>query len=264
MVWQSSEVSAGDEILAEQYNDLRDDVVEVFESAVPLGSVTMWAGDSGDVPTGWALCDGSAISRSTYSDLYTLLGNTFGAGNGSTTFNLPDMRDRFVVGAGSSYSRNAKGGASSNNLSHTHSISSHTHSIAQHSHTVSSHRHSINSHSHTVNSHYHWTSTSNDGNSVFVSESGQTSAASRVITKKRATLLVNEQSTGTIREDATASSSPGTTGSGTLYTNYTAPGTSTNGATSTGGTALTTGSSGSSSQENRPPYIGLFYIIKVE
>jgi microcystin-dependent protein len=210
------------------------------------------------------LCDGSAISRSTYSDLYTLLGNTFGAGDGSTTFNLPDMRDRFVVGAGSSYARNAKGGSTSNDIGHTHTVNSHSHSIAQHSHTVNSHRHSINSHSHTVNSHYHWTSTSNDGNSVFVSESGQTSAASRVITKKRATLLINEQSTGTVREDATASSSPGTTSSGTLYTNYVAPGTSTAGATSTGNASPSTNSSGSSSLENRPPYIGLYYIIKIE
>lgn len=51
-------------------------------------------------PTGWLLCDGSAVSRSTYANLYTLVGNAFGAGDGSTTFNLPDLRGRSVIGVG--------------------------------------------------------------------------------------------------------------------------------------------------------------------
>lgn len=49
-------------------------------------------------PSGWLKCDGSAVSRSTYSALFTAIGTTYGSGNGSTTFNLPDMRGEFVRG----------------------------------------------------------------------------------------------------------------------------------------------------------------------
>lgn len=51
-------------------------------------------------PTGWLLCDGSAVSRSTYADLFALIGTAHGAGNGTTTFNLPDYRGRMRVGKG--------------------------------------------------------------------------------------------------------------------------------------------------------------------
>lgn len=51
-------------------------------------------------PTGWLLCDGQAISRSTYSALFALTGTSYGAGDGSTTFNIPDLRSRTLIGAG--------------------------------------------------------------------------------------------------------------------------------------------------------------------
>lgn len=62
------------------------------------GSIAMWG--TGSAPTGYLLCDGSAVSRSTYAALFALLSTTFGAGNGSTTFNLPDFRGRAPIGAG--------------------------------------------------------------------------------------------------------------------------------------------------------------------
>lgn len=52
-------------------------------------------------PDGWLICDGSQISRTTYSDLFSVIGTTFGSGDGSTTFTLPDLRAAFVRGAGS-------------------------------------------------------------------------------------------------------------------------------------------------------------------
>jgi microcystin-dependent protein len=51
------------------------------------------------VPSGWLLCDGSAVSRTTYAALFAAIGTTYGAGNGSTTFNVPDLRGRTPVGA---------------------------------------------------------------------------------------------------------------------------------------------------------------------
>lgn len=88
----SSDVAAGDDATASQYNDLREDAAR----AAPVGSLAMWLTDS--APDGWLLCYGQAISRSTYSELFTVLGTTFGSGDGSTTFNLPDMRGRFPLG----------------------------------------------------------------------------------------------------------------------------------------------------------------------
>lgn len=257
MIWSSSNVSAGDDVTSAQYNNLRDDVVEVFNSAVPVGSVTMWAGDTTDVPDGWNLCDGSAISRSTYSDLYTLLGNTFGAGDGSTTFNVPDMTDRFVVGAGSSYSRNSKGGSSSNNLSHTHTVNTHSHSISQHSHTVSSHRHYTGAHSH--------------GSGSYTADIVRTATFQMYLRQVSSggwtSNILNNlyNSSGSSVGQSSGVSVRGTSDAANAgYTDYQAPGTSTAGATSTGNTSPSTGSGGSSSQENRPPYIGIFYIIKIE
>lgn len=51
-------------------------------------------------PTGWLACDGSAVSRTTYANLFASIGTTHGAGNGSTTFNLPDIRGIYVRGSG--------------------------------------------------------------------------------------------------------------------------------------------------------------------
>jgi microcystin-dependent protein len=64
----------------------------------PVGAVTMWV--TGTAPTGWTLCQGQAISRATFGSLFTVIGTTYGAGDGSTTFNLPDLRGRVPMGAG--------------------------------------------------------------------------------------------------------------------------------------------------------------------
>lgn len=63
----------------------------------PAGSIMMWP--SNTIPTGWHLCDGSSLSRTEYATLFAVIGTTFG-NNDSTTFKLPDMMERFVVGKG--------------------------------------------------------------------------------------------------------------------------------------------------------------------
>ena len=73
-----------------------------------VGVITAYAG--ADEPTGWLQCDGRAISRTTYAELFNVIGITYGAGDGSTTFNLPDLRDSFPVGAGTSYDVGDTGG----------------------------------------------------------------------------------------------------------------------------------------------------------
>jgi len=172
----------------------------------------MWAGSDANVPDGWALCNGSAISRATYSDLYTLTGNTFGAGDGSTTFNLPDMRDRFVVGAGSTYSRNGKGGAVSNTIS-TAQLPSHRHSVSITTGNQSS------SHNHGVGG---------DANFVRTTASGGANLGSGTTFRVTITSTTGHQSSS---HTHSVSGNTGYLGSG-------------------------------SAVENRPPYIGLFFIIR--
>ncbi len=64
----------------------------------PPGLVSAFAGAKTAVPTGWILCDGSAVSRTTYAKLFAVIGTIHGEGDGSTTFNLPDYRGRFLRG----------------------------------------------------------------------------------------------------------------------------------------------------------------------
>jgi len=65
---------------------------------IPVGAASLFFGAS--APTGWLFCDGSAVSRTTYAALFTAIGTTYGTGNGTTTFNLPDLRGRIPMGAG--------------------------------------------------------------------------------------------------------------------------------------------------------------------
>lgn len=92
---------------------------------IPVGSLVMFGGAA--APSGWLLCDGSAISRTTFADLFTAIGTAYGAGDGSTTFNIPDLRGRLPVGKGSNTSVDSLGendGAAeaSRRPQHTHSV----------------------------------------------------------------------------------------------------------------------------------------------
>ncbi len=122
-------------------------------TTIPSGMVFAYA--AGTAPPGWLTCDGSAVSRTTYSSLYSAIGTTFGAGDGSTTFNLPDLRGRTIV-ADSTLGTNtqptlvfaATGGEAAHALVtaelalHTHTDSGHTHTDTGHQHVDSGHGHS--------------------------------------------------------------------------------------------------------------------------
>ena len=76
----------------------------------PIGSILAFGGSG--FPTGWHLCDGTAVSRTTYKDLFNVIGTNFGVGDGSTTFNLPELRGEFLRGAGTnSHTDQGNGGA---------------------------------------------------------------------------------------------------------------------------------------------------------
>ena len=100
---------------------------------VITGSLMMWAGPT--APGGWRECDGSAISRTDYQQLFNIIGTSYGAGDGTTTFNLPDLRGEFVRGwdngRGVDPGRQLGTNQDSANKSHTHGISDpgHRHSV---------------------------------------------------------------------------------------------------------------------------------------
>lgn len=85
-----TEISLG-QGLAFSGNDLR--IQPALENRfVPSGIVVPFAGAEAALPAGWLLCFGQAVARDTYAELFTAIGTVYGAGNGSTTFNLPDLR----------------------------------------------------------------------------------------------------------------------------------------------------------------------------
>lgn len=120
------------------------------ELLAPVGSIHMFAG--GQAPRGYLFCQGQAVSRSTYANLFSAFSTTYGTGDGSTTFNLPDLQGRIPVGkaaSGTFATLNNKGGAETHALDVTQ-IPSHNHIQNSHNHTQNSHNHSQNAHSHSL------------------------------------------------------------------------------------------------------------------
>jgi microcystin-dependent protein len=112
----------------------------LFPAFSPTGSVTMYAAAS--APPGWLICDGSAVSRTVYAALFSVIGVLWGPGDGSTTFNIPDMSGRVPGGTGGTLGGlTTQGGVDSISLSsanlpqHTHSGTTGTESVL-HSHTI--------------------------------------------------------------------------------------------------------------------------------
>lgn len=112
-------------------------------SMVPSGSIFGFGGTA--APTGYLICDGSAVSRTTYADLFAAIGEYHGHGDGSTTFNVPDYRGRFLRGVDNSAGNDpdkasrtamATGGNTGNNVGSVqgHAFQTHNHSDTGHTH----------------------------------------------------------------------------------------------------------------------------------
>ena len=101
---------------------------------VITGSLMMWGGPT--APGGWLECDGSEVSRTDYQQLFNIVGTSYGAGDGTTTFNLPDLRGEFVRGwdngRGVDPGRALGSNQDSANLSHNHSLTDpgHQHAVS--------------------------------------------------------------------------------------------------------------------------------------
>lgn len=142
---------------------------------VPTATILQYA--AAVAPAGFFLCDGSDVSRTTYADLFTLIGTTYGVGDGSTTFTLPDLRQRFPLGkaaAGTGSVLGETGGA----IDHDHDVPGHYHgmgtgadlnitSSGSHTHTIN-HGHTAvasidGGHTHSIDHNHASVNTSSDG-----------------------------------------------------------------------------------------------------
>jgi microcystin-dependent protein len=156
--------------------DTAGNLFTLVEQAAPVGSIIMFAGAA--APKGHLLCQGQTISRTgIYANLFAAIGTAYGAGNGSTTFTLPDLRTRVPVGMSSGdadFNALGKSGGSKNMQQHNHSFTGeavtsgnqsagHTHTTpaatsggqsADHTHAMQSHTHTM-AHTHPGAVHHH-------------------------------------------------------------------------------------------------------------
>jgi microcystin-dependent protein len=195
---------------------------------VPTGSLIMWP--SVAIPTDWKLCNGDAISRTTFATLYSLIGTTFGVGDGTTTFNLPNYKNRMPYGADTVAVGATGGSADAIVVSHTHTATS-TVTDAGHTHTFSATTSGQSvQHTHPM--------------TAFLGNLGGTSNA-----------YVGDSSGG-------GSAGTRDTGVNSVDHTHTVSGNTANSAT--GVTVATTNAStgASGTNANLPPYLGINFIIK--
>lgn len=143
---------------------------------IPTGGIILWTQSS--IPSGFLLADGSLVNKVTYSALFSALGNTYGTAT-STQFYLPDLKDKFVIGKGSTYGLATTGGASSITPSGTNSALSFSGNSFTPSGSVSV---SVNNHTLTLSqipSHSHFVSSSGNGFPNQVQDNGALTLTSK-------------------------------------------------------------------------------------
>lgn len=210
--------------------------------SVPVGGVVDYPSSSAP-NSNWHLADGTAISRTLYSVLYSLIGTTFGVGDGSTTFNLPDYTDRMSIAAGNLYALADTGGAVSSTPSVSITDPGHTHTQNSHTHTMANHTHSTPNHTHTLA----------DGGA-----SGFNAGTGKIVKDTGSGNLRQTTSGGNVQEASYTTNSGGSGTSGTPSTNTSDAATATNNSNTTGISA-----SLGSGISSLPPYLGMFKMIRV-
>ena len=159
----------------------------------PVGAIIPWLGAT--IPAGWLVCSGQTISRTTYADLFNVIGTNFGVGNGSTTFHIPNLQEYQIAGAASFASAIGTGNASGANGAGTfsaHSSETHSHTITNASYTeighTMNHSHTASVSSSTDGSHSH-------GSTTDVSNPGQSHTHTRTVAATGSTASFNSGAT---------------------------------------------------------------------
>jgi microcystin-dependent protein len=222
--------------LANNSGEAATPTISISTSAlIPSGSMQMYAGSAAP-NSDWLICDGSAVSRSTYAALYAVIGTTFGTGNGSTTFNIPDMRSRMPIGVGTGT------GLSARTLAATGGVESVTLTGAQSGTSAHGHGHTFRPSS----------------NNIYGDDSTAQAGAHTHTVDGRTSPSATHGHTGTISvataaSNQNASQTPSTSSAGThSHTVYI-----------TGSVSNSTEANATSSHENMTPFLAVNFIIKV-
>ena len=112
---------------------------ELLEGGIPTATIVPWSKSA--VPTGFLECDGAAVSRSTYSALFSAIGTTYGAGNGSSTFNTPDLANNVPVGKSNNKALASTGGANTVSVTATGNVGGSTANATLSTAQLASHGH---------------------------------------------------------------------------------------------------------------------------
>jgi len=117
---------------------------------IPTATIVPWS--SASVPSGFLECDGTAVSRSTYSALFAIISDTYGAGDGSSTFNLPDLQDNVPIGKSGNKALASTGGANTVSVTASGNIGGSTANASLSANQLASHNHSVSGNA-TLNNH---------------------------------------------------------------------------------------------------------------
>lgn len=259
--------------------------VPISGGIIPAGTIVAFG--STTAPAGWAVCDGAAISRTGNAALFAAIGTTYGSGDGSTTFNKPDCRGRFLAGydpsnGTSRLTLSETGGLSATALANTGGEQAHalvTGELAAHNHTINDpgHGHGVTdpTHNHTLNDPTHNHGVGDPGHGHGVTDPGHvhsfnanddaasygqgSSSGDGGPVLSIATLPTGGSGTGVSIQGSGTGVFLGAASSGT-FNSAAATSISINGA----GTGITTANNGSGTAHNNvPPGIIVYYIIKL-
>ena len=122
---------------ATKYNFSGSDLTGI--EGIPTATIVPWSASS--VPTGFLECNGAAVSRSTYAALFAIVGTTYGAGDGSSTFLLPDLQDNIAIGKSGTKALASTGGA--NTVASTGNVGGTTANATLSTSQLASHNHNI-------------------------------------------------------------------------------------------------------------------------
>lgn len=252
--------------------ELTDSIIESLiingsQDLIPSGCICILATNT--IPDGWLICDGQAVSRTLYASLFSIIGTIFGEGDGSTTFNLPNLKQKFPLGSGN-FSIGTSGGNinHTHDLTHSHSLNNHTHSAthkhilshthsAGHTHQSQGHGHGFGSHEHIFyHTQYDTTSGPNSSSGGYYFVWGTSCMGSHThichYGYKYANLLANTNSSPTVSKNSTSTS---TQFSDSLESQDNVMNLNTS-------SQLTSASNISVTDSNNPPFLSLNYIIK--